>query len=58
MVETTKELTRALGRSRGELNISILELSRQTGVSRWTLDKILSGERTITKLNNWLYKQI
>ncbi|WP_200971241.1 helix-turn-helix domain-containing protein [Lactiplantibacillus plantarum] len=64
MVETTKELTRALGRSRGELNISILELSRQTGVSRWTLDKILSGERTnvrvgtIAKLNDWLYKQV
>ncbi len=64
MVETTKELTHAIGRKRGELNITVLELSRQTGVSRWTLDKILSGERTsvrmgtIAKLNDWLYKQV
>ncbi|MBS0937364.1 helix-turn-helix domain-containing protein [Lactiplantibacillus plantarum] len=64
MTKTTEELTHAIGRKRGELNITVLELSRQTGVSRWTLDKILSGERTsvrvgtIAKLNNWLYKQI
>lgn len=57
-------LALALRRKRGELNISVMELARQTGVSRWTLDRLLSGERdrvrpsTVNKLNAWLYQQI
>lgn len=54
----------ALKRKRGELNISVLEMSRETGVSRWTLDKIFKGEKTniykstFDKLNNWLINQL
>lgn len=54
----------ALKRKRGELNISVLEISRETGVSRWTLDKIFKGEKTniykstFDKLNNWLINQL
>lgn len=60
----SNELVTALKRKRGELNINVIELSNKTGISRWTLDKILSGDRTqvrtktIDKLNDWLYKQI
>lgn len=54
----------ALKRKRGELNISVLEMSRETGVSRWTLDKIFKGEKTniykstFDKLNDWLINQL
>lgn len=54
----------ALRRKRGELNISVNELARQTGVSRWTLDKILKGRTnslrpsTVQKINEWLYKHV
>lgn len=64
MARLSNELTIALKRKRGERNISVLELARQTGVSRWTLDKILKGTThnirptTADKLNTWLYKQI
>lgn len=64
MTMTTQNLVNALGRKRGELNLSVIELSRQTGVSRWTLDKILKGEAkrinpsTLAKLDNWLYAHI
>lgn len=64
MVQIKDSLRLAVSRKRGELNINVLQLSKQTGVSRWTLDKILSGERTsvrvgtISKLNDWLYKQV
>jgi DNA-binding Xre family transcriptional regulator len=57
-------LAKALGRKRGELNISVAELSRQTGVSRWTLDSILAGRsemihtETMNKLNSWLYQHV
>lgn len=61
MAQINKDLVTAIKRKRGEHNLSVIELSRKTSVSRWTLDKILSGERTnvkpktIEKLNNWLY---
>ncbi|MGO3468483.1 MAG: helix-turn-helix domain-containing protein [Weissella hellenica] len=64
MAKLSNDLMKALRRQRGENNISVLELARQTGVSRWTLDKILKGTTnsvrptTISKLNEWLYKQI
>lgn len=60
----SKDLTTAIKRKRGELNITVIELANQTGVSRWTLDKILKGTTnnvrpmTASKLNEWLYKQI
>lgn len=64
MAEVSNELRMALGRKRGELNINVVTLSQETGVSRWTLDKILSGQRTsvrvgtIAKLNDWLYQRV
>ncbi|MFC6178654.1 helix-turn-helix domain-containing protein [Weissella sagaensis] len=64
MATISKDLTTAIKRKRGELNITVIELARQTGVSRWTLDKIFKGKTdeafptTIAKLNEWLYKQI
>ena len=64
MAKISDGLRIALRRKRGERNLNVLKLSEATGVSRWTLDKILSGERTsvrvgtITKLNDWLYKQV
>lgn len=64
MTISSEKLVSALGRKRGELNLSVIELSRQTGVSRWTLDKILKGEAkrinpsTLAKLDNWLYSHV
>lgn len=54
----------AVKRLRGELNISVVELSKQTGISRLTLDKLFNGKTdnvrptTYAKLNTWLAKQI
>lgn len=64
MTKLPETLRTAVKRKRGEQNISVIELSNQTGVSRWTLDKILKGTTdsvrptTASKLNEWLYKQI
>lgn len=64
MATVSNELTTAIKRKRGELNITVVELARQTGVSRWTLNKIFKGKTneafptTIAKLNEWLYKQM
>ena len=64
MTKLPETLRTAVKRKRGEQNISVIELSNQTGVSRWTLDKILKGTTdsvrptTANKLNEWLYKQI
>lgn len=64
MPQISDEMVKALGRKKGELNLNVLQLSNYVGVSRWTLDKILSGKRTevrlatINKLNKWLYKQV
>ncbi|WP_191363754.1 helix-turn-helix domain-containing protein [Limosilactobacillus oris] len=50
----------AIKRKRGELNLSVLDLSRQLGLSRWTLDNIFKrGHRKVTpatyrKLSDWL----
>ncbi|KAA8439185.1 helix-turn-helix transcriptional regulator [Weissella paramesenteroides] len=60
MTHLTNETALALKRKRGELNISVIELANQTGVSRWTLAKILKGKTedfqntTISKIDNWL----
>ncbi|ARW23111.1 helix-turn-helix domain-containing protein [Levilactobacillus brevis] len=64
MAQISKDMLTAVRRKRGELNLNVLSLSKETGVSRWTLDKILTGERTnvrvgtANKLNDWLYKQV
>lgn len=61
-MQVNQDMLIALRRKRGEQNLSVIELSRQTGISRWTLDKLLSGKRedirpsTADKLNNWLYQ--
>ena len=50
----------AIKRKRGELNLSISDLARQTGVNRWTLSDILSNDHrhvskaTYQNLTNWL----
>ena len=54
----------ALKRKRGELNLTVTALARETGVSRWTLDKIFKGEKTnihkstFDRLNDWLINQL
>lgn len=59
MYLTEKQVT-AIKRKRGELNISVLGLSRELGLSRWTLDNIFKrNHRKVTpatykKLSNWL----
>lgn len=63
-MKVNKDMLTALRRKRGEQNLSVVELSRQTGISRWTLDKLLRGKSenirptTADKLNDWLYQLI
>lgn len=60
----TNEMLTALRRKRGENNLKVSELAKETGVSRWTLDQLLSGKRTVIHarteqlINLWLYKQL
>lgn len=65
MAQATPEFVRSLRRIRGEQNISVIELARQTNVSRWTLDRILANKQgttanpsTLAKLNQWLYQHV
>ena len=61
MAKLPETLRTAVKRKRGEQNISVIELATQTGVSRWTLDKILKGTTdnvrptTVSKLNPGLF---
>ncbi|MCI1283008.1 MAG: helix-turn-helix transcriptional regulator [Lacticaseibacillus songhuajiangensis] len=63
-MKASNDLITALRRKRGEENISVAELSRQTGVSGWTLRHLLNKQRdqirpsTAAKLNKWLYQRI
>lgn len=56
----TEQQVLAVKRKRGELNLSNVALSRQLGLSRWTLDNIFKhGHRKVTpstykKLTDWL----
>mgnify|MGYP005810986463 FL=1 len=56
----TENQVTAIKRKRGELGISVLGLSRQLGLSRWTLDNIFRrNHRKVTpatykKLSDWL----
>ncbi len=61
-MELTQDQLLALRRFRGELNYSVADLSKVTGVSRWTLYKVLKGHTnvqatTAKKINDWLLKQ-
>lgn len=53
-----------LKRKKGELNLSIKELSEEVGVSRWTTAKILKDKdanihpSTANKIKNWLIDQL
>lgn len=64
MATVSTELTRTLGRLRGEQNITVSALATQTNVNRRTVAEILAGKRTnikpstLTKLNEWIYKQV
>lgn len=67
MTQTTAshDFVIALRRSKGERNVKLTELARQTGVSVWTLRALLNSEGgrptrpgTLDKLNAWLYQQI
>lgn len=59
MYLSDKQVT-AIKRKRGELNLSTVALSRQLGLSRWTLDNIFKrNHRKVTpatykKLSDWL----
>ena len=54
---------KAIKRKRGELNISVLALSRELGLSRWTLDNIFKrNHRKVTpatyqKISDWLINE-
>lgn len=62
MLLTEQQVT-AVKRKRGELNLSTVKLSREVGVSRWTLDNIFKrNHRKVTpgtykKLSDWLIKE-
>lgn len=62
MFLTDNQVT-AIKRKRGELNLSVLGLSRQLGLSRWTLDNIFKrNHRKVTpatykKLSDWLIEE-
>lgn len=62
MFLTDNQVT-AIKRKRGELNLSVLGLSRQLGLSRWTLDNIFKrNHRKVTpatykKLSDWLINE-
>lgn len=64
MSKASPELILALRRKRGEQNISVAELARQTGLSGWTLRHLLNEQRddvrpsTLAKLNEWLYQRV
>ena len=59
MYLSDKQVT-AIKRKRGELNLSIMALGRELGLSRWTLDNIFKrNHRKVTpatykKISDWL----
>lgn len=63
IMELTNQQVTAIKRKRGELNLSTVALSRQLGLSRWTLDNIFKrNHRKVTpatykKLSDWLISE-
>lgn len=59
-MELSQQQIIAMKRKRGELNLTIKELSKDIGISRWTIDNIFkrnhTNVNTITfeRINNWL----
>lgn len=53
----------ALKRKRGENNLTINELAKEIGVSRFTMSRIINDDSqkltstTVNKVNNWLINQ-
>lgn len=64
MPKVSSEFVQAIRRKRGKKNISVAELSRETGISSWTLRHLLNRDRlgarasTLEKLNQWLYRNV
>ena len=58
-----QQLLLKIRRKRGELNISIIRMALDSGISRDVLAKIISGTKTrvnnntFEKLNNWLLEE-
>lgn len=61
-VRLSEEQLKALRRTKGEMNITIIALAQEIGVNRRTLSRALKNENikplSIQKINNWLIKQL
>lgn len=61
-MKLTEKQIIALKRKRGELDLSITDLAKETKVSQWTLRNIFKhghrnvNKETFEKLNNWIIK--
>lgn len=57
-VRLSDEQLKALRRTKGEMNITIIALAQEIGVNRRTLSRALKNENikplSIQKINNWL----
>lgn len=57
-VRLSDEQLKALRRTKGEMNITIIALAKMIGVNRRTLSRALKNENikplSIQKINNWL----
>lgn len=59
-MELTQQQVRAMKRKRGELDLTVVALSREIGVSRWTLDNIFKRDHikvtptTFKRINDWI----
>lgn len=62
-MKLTNQQVLALKRKRGELNLTIYELAKEIGVSRYTISRIIKNNSekltstTVKKVNNWLIVQ-
>lgn len=62
-MKLTENQVRAIKRKRGELDLSISDLAKRTGVSKWTLIDIFKHNHrnvnslTFERLNNWLINE-
>lgn len=64
MPTINESMLRAIKRQRGELNLKVSDLAKQTSLSRFTLYRVLNGTReyvtdkTYNALNEWLYQKL
>ncbi|MET7026013.1 hypothetical protein AB1H96_00165 [Ligilactobacillus salivarius] len=58
----SEEQLKALRRAKGEMNITIIALAEEIGVSRFSLSRALKGQSIASTnakvINNWLIKQL